>query len=198
MGSRISLKDFILLRLQWRPFPAEILDQSCPSSRPHTAKHFSTGTELSGAVKHMFMVLMNRDGFNDTLMTNTVVVSVHVLQMCHHLMGHSLLCSALLWCLISLPVWLLPHSLSFIVCTALYTPFHPTALSVREGKAGVMHPLGWVLWYSLCKLSEGSMAQEPGASPAMEWDAHMCILRICQTRSQTFQRQNISYLGCLT
>lgn len=62
---------------------------------------------------------------------------------------------------------------------------------------GVIHPLGWMLWEAaltrLFRLSEGSGA--PGASPDMEWDGHLCMLRICQTTSQTFQRQKYFTFG---
>lgn len=140
-------------------------------------------------------------------MTNSIMVSVHVLQTCHHLMGYSLLCTAIAM-VPYFPSSLASTSFSFHYCLYSFVqsfPSHGIFIRAAPGcglMPGVMHPLGWVLWEavlsSLFKLSEGSVAQEPGASPAMEWDAHVCILRISQTRSQTFQRQNISHLRCLT
>lgn len=149
MGSGTSLKDFILLRLWWRPFPAEILDQSYPSSRPHTAKHFSAGTELSGAVQHMLMVLVIRDDFNDTLMTNSIMVSVHVLQTRHCLMGYSLLCTAIA-VVPYLPSSLAPASFSFHYCLHSFAdPCAPHSKHFQPGSSrlwsppGVTQPLGW-------------------------------------------------------
>lgn len=141
MGSGISLKDFILLRLWCRPFPAEILDQSYPSSRPHTAGHFSTGAELSATVQHMF-VLFEQGFFNATLMTNSIMVSVHILQTCHHLMGYSVLCTVTA-VVPYLPSSLASTSFSFHYCLYSFVLAFPSHGIFSRGAPGCGLSLGW-------------------------------------------------------
>lgn len=149
-------------------FPAEILDQSYPSSRPHTAKHFSAGTELSGAVQHMLMLLVIRDDFNDTLMTNSIMVSVHVLQTRHCLMGYSLLCTAIA-VVPYLPSSLASASFSFHYCLHSFAdPCAPHSKHFQSGSSrlwsppGVMQPVGWGCGKLLSSASLSSGAQEHG------------------------------------
>lgn len=53
------------------------------------------GPEPSLTVKHMLMLLINRNGFNDALMITSIVASVYFLQICHRPMGHTLLFTAI-------------------------------------------------------------------------------------------------------
>lgn len=129
------------------------------------------GLEPSLTVKHMLMLLINRNGFNDALMITSIVASVYFLQIMSSPNGtypsvHSHRCGTLsLLCSLASVYHL------FLYSYALYTPLHFIAVLVRGapdcGPApGVMHPMGWVLWehalanIRLCKLSQGPASTE--------------------------------------
>jgi len=102
--------------------------------------------------------------------------------------------------------------LLFFTVVALYSFIHPSpsrSFSVRGAPGcgpapGVMHPMGGCCGNVLSPASGSASsakalpAVKPGAPPAAERAVVMCVLRFWQTRSQTFERPNISHLECLT
>lgn len=111
--------------------------------------HFSPGSDLSGAVQHVLVVLMIRDVFDDTLMTNSIMASEHILQTCHHLMGYFSLCTAIAM-VPYLPSSLASASFSFYCCLYSFTPLYiPQHFQSGEHQAEVS-PLGWSIPWAGC------------------------------------------------
>lgn len=167
---------------------------------PHTQQRSSAhawaprplrGTESSVTVKHMLVLLTNRNGFNYTNDGQRHGLSTFSSNMPSpnrtYPPEHSRGCGTLSSILSSLASVSFSFSLPLLLCTPLYTPLHPIVVLVRGtpgcGPApGVMHPMGWVLWeraltsLRLCELSQGPASSETcSISSSREGCDYACI-----------------------